>query len=102
MDRVTTNCCGRRARRKTHLRVLETFAVQDDFRDERVIRDHHRHRAEARLVRKMARRYERAIRCFPQHDANVFLLPPVEDRIVSYSPEGNVLSCCFLVHRAMW
>lgn len=36
---------------QAHLRVLETFAVQDDFRDERVVRDHHRHRAEAGLMR---------------------------------------------------
>lgn len=35
-----------------HLRVLETFAVQDDFRDERVVRDHHCHRAKAGLVRE--------------------------------------------------
>lgn len=50
--------------------MLKTFAVQDDFGDERVVRDHHRYGAKAGLVAKLKQNETRPAKCFSLIDVN--------------------------------
>lgn len=55
MSRSAATQIRRNRLQRFHLRKFEALAVQNDFGDERVVRDHHRNRPEACLQRETAR-----------------------------------------------